>query len=106
MAGGANYKVDLDNDIVRGALVLERGELRWPPPPPKKVEPEVKATREGQLPATVVAPLAAEVTGPVQGPVPAMKPPTLTTGIVMTALGVIALCAWMYLRYAEPEALV
>jgi NAD(P) transhydrogenase subunit alpha len=106
MGGGANYKVDLDNDIVRGALVLERGELRWPPPPPKKVEPEVKASREGQLPATVVAPLAPEVSAPIQVPVPAMKPPTLSTGIMMTALGVIALLAWMYLRYGQPEALV
>jgi NAD(P) transhydrogenase subunit alpha len=106
MGGGANYKIDLDNDIVRGALVLERGELRWPPPPPKKVEPEVKASREGQLPATAVAPLAPEVKAPVQAPVPALAPPTLTTGIVMTALGLIALAAWMYLRYGQPEALV
>ncbi|HXU80407.1 MAG TPA: Re/Si-specific NAD(P)(+) transhydrogenase subunit alpha [Polyangia bacterium] len=106
MGGGANYRVDLDNDIVRGALVLERGELRWPPPPPKKVEPEVKASREGQLPATAVAPLVPKGKAPGDAHVPALAPPSLTTGILMTALGVIAMGAWMYLRYGQPEGLV
>ena len=50
-AAPTGFQIDLENDIVRGALVLERGEKRWPPPPPKKVEPEVKTSREGALPA-------------------------------------------------------
>jgi len=106
MGGAANYKVDLDNDIVRGALVLERGELRWPPPPPKKVEPEVKVSREGQLPATAVAPLAPAVKAPLPDHDHALKPPTRTSGILMTVIGVLALAAWMYVRYGQAETLV
>ena len=44
--------LDRANDIVRGALILDRGELMWPPPPPRKVEAEVKESREGSLPTT------------------------------------------------------
>ncbi len=34
MGGAAKWQVSHDNDIVRGALVLDRGELTWPPPKP------------------------------------------------------------------------
>jgi NAD(P) transhydrogenase subunit alpha len=60
MGGAANWKIDLDNDIVRGSLVLEGGEKRWPPPPPKKVEPEVKQSREGTVPPIAATPPKAE----------------------------------------------
>jgi NAD(P) transhydrogenase subunit alpha len=34
--GGANeFKIDLEDDVVRGALVMLDGELKWPPPAPK-----------------------------------------------------------------------
>lgn len=33
----AAWTIDPRDDAVRGALVLEQGELRWPPPPPKQV---------------------------------------------------------------------
>jgi NAD(P) transhydrogenase subunit alpha len=43
--GGAEWNIDLDNEIVRGSLVVNDGEVRWPPPkskapsePPPKVE--------------------------------------------------------------------
>ncbi|HVK73535.1 MAG TPA: Re/Si-specific NAD(P)(+) transhydrogenase subunit alpha [Kofleriaceae bacterium] len=55
MGGAQGFKIDRDNDIVRGALVAYDGEKTWPPPPPKKVEPEVKTSREGALPAPVAA---------------------------------------------------
>lgn len=38
MGGSANWHVDLDDDVVRDALVLLKGELMWPPPP--KAAPE------------------------------------------------------------------
>jgi H+-translocating NAD(P) transhydrogenase subunit alpha len=109
MGGAADFKVDLDNDIVRGALVLERGEKRWPPPPPKKVEPEVKESREGKLPATAVSPLVPEVQArpavKTHGP-PAPKPPSRTVGTVMSLLGVAAVAAWLYLRYGTTDVQV
>jgi NAD(P) transhydrogenase subunit alpha len=50
--GGANeYRVDFEDEVVRGATVLKDGELTWPPPPPpepkkapaKPAAPEPKA---------------------------------------------------------------
>ena len=32
MGGGAHFHVDLADEVVRGALVLLKGELMWPPP--------------------------------------------------------------------------
>jgi len=42
--GGANeYKVDLEDEVVRGALVLHAGDVTWPPPKPmQKVGGEQK----------------------------------------------------------------
>lgn len=41
MGGGKNWHVDLDDEVIRGALILHDGELKWPPPRrEKKEEPE------------------------------------------------------------------
>jgi NAD(P) transhydrogenase subunit alpha len=39
LGGTENYTVDLDNDVIRGALVLKDGEIMWPPPKPKNPGP-------------------------------------------------------------------
>ncbi|MBV9388669.1 MAG: Re/Si-specific NAD(P)(+) transhydrogenase subunit alpha [Chroococcidiopsidaceae cyanobacterium CP_BM_ER_R8_30] len=36
MGGASEYKIDLENEVVRGALVLHNGEVTWPPPKPEK----------------------------------------------------------------------
>ena len=36
MGGGEDYKIDEEDEVVRGALILRDGELKWPPPPPPK----------------------------------------------------------------------
>jgi H+-translocating NAD(P) transhydrogenase subunit alpha len=33
MGGAKNYKVDRDNEVIRGALIVHNGEITWPPPP-------------------------------------------------------------------------
>ncbi len=110
MGGATGYKIDLENDIVRGALVLEAGEKRWPPPPPKKVEPEVKESREGKLPAAAAAaPVAAKADAPTKKPSghghgAAVQAPSKTAGMVMAIVGLIAAGAWMYLRYGSDDA--
>ncbi len=41
MGGAKSFHIDLDDEVVRGAIVLNRGELLWPPPrvaPPKRIE--------------------------------------------------------------------
>ena len=45
LGGAEGYKVDHENEIVRGALVLEDGEKRWPPPQPKSPVPETIPTK-------------------------------------------------------------
>jgi H+-translocating NAD(P) transhydrogenase subunit alpha len=102
MGGADRHAIDHGNDIVRGALVLEGGDKRWPPPPPKKVEPEVKESREGKLPATAVSPLVPEVAAKPAAKThgaPAPAAPSRSAGMAMTVLGLVALAAWMYLRY-------
>lgn len=49
-AGGAtDWSIDHDNEVIRGCLVLEQGEMRWPgprptpPPPPPEPEPQEEA---------------------------------------------------------------
>jgi NAD(P) transhydrogenase subunit alpha len=42
MGGAKSWHIDLDDEVVRGALILLDGKLMWPPPPkpkPAKVEP-------------------------------------------------------------------
>jgi NAD(P) transhydrogenase subunit alpha len=53
MGGAGGFRVDESNDLVRGALILNQGELRWPPP---KLEPSPQAkpaTEAGAKPAEV-----------------------------------------------------
>lgn len=53
MGGAKSWHVDLDDEVVRGALVLRDGELMWPPPKPKPPAPAEK------IAASVRAPSAA-----------------------------------------------
>ena len=39
MGGTENYTIDMDNDVIRGALVLNEGKITWPPPKPKNPGP-------------------------------------------------------------------
>ncbi|CAN7989407.1 unnamed protein product, partial [Ixodes hexagonus] len=34
-----HYHIDLNDEVVRGSIILKDGELLWPPPPPKVVTP-------------------------------------------------------------------
>jgi NAD(P) transhydrogenase subunit alpha len=56
MGGAKSYHVDLDDSVVRGALVLKDGELMWPPPkppapPPKPPEARLPAVHPPPAPA-------------------------------------------------------
>ena len=39
LGGNENYTIDMDNDVIRGALVSKDGEIMWPPPKPKNPGP-------------------------------------------------------------------
>jgi NAD(P) transhydrogenase subunit alpha len=122
MGGNDTFRIDLENDIVRGALVLEKGEKRWPPPPPKKVEPEVKTSHEGELPpraktdaeAAAAAAKTPAKPAPVAPPpakshghgAPAARPPSKTAGTIMAVVGLVAAGAWAYLRYGASASVI
>jgi len=55
MGGAESFKIDLENDIVRGSLVCHEGQTTWPPP---QAEQRVIATSSDQ-PRTEHAPTAA-----------------------------------------------
>ncbi|WP_366510767.1 Re/Si-specific NAD(P)(+) transhydrogenase subunit alpha [Moorena sp. SIO3F7] len=60
MGGSENYRVDMEDEVVRGALVLNAGDVTWPPPkrptppaPPKPApEPQTAVTKEQSVPET------------------------------------------------------
>lgn len=45
LGGAENFTIDLENEVTRGAIVLHKGELTWPPPKPKPVEERVVTKR-------------------------------------------------------------
>ncbi len=56
MGGAEGFKFDLDDEVVRGALVVKEGELIWPPPKVEK-KPAPKAP-EAAAPKAQAAPAA------------------------------------------------
>ncbi len=51
MGGSSNYKVNFEDEVVRGALILYKGELTWPAPKPKAVsEPPKPVSSAPQSP--------------------------------------------------------
>ena len=111
MGGAKGYKVDLENDAVRPALVFRHGEKRWPPPPAKP--PEAKPAI-----AAVPSPAGAASAKPAAAPAPApaaAKPPekkshghgapaeapSRQSGIVMGAIGLVLACVFVYLRFGS-----
>jgi proton-translocating NAD(P)+ transhydrogenase subunit alpha len=106
MGGAAGFAIDLDNDIVRGALVLGGGEKRWPPPKPKKVEPEVKRSREGTVPPQAAKAEAAKAEARKGhghgGPTP--RAPSKAGGQIL-AIAFLGFCAgFLGLRYGMADA--
>ena len=49
MGGEANFQIDQNNEIVRGAMVTHAGAITWPPPPRPSAEPKLppQAWNEG-----------------------------------------------------------
>ena len=39
MGGSENYHIDMEDDVIRGALVLHQGDITWPPPKPRNPGP-------------------------------------------------------------------
>jgi NAD(P) transhydrogenase subunit alpha len=105
MGGAKGYKVDLENDAVRPALVLERGEKRWPPPPVKP--PEAKPAIAAVPTPAVAKPAAAPAPAPAAAKAPEKKShghgapaeaPSRQSGIVLGVIGLVLAGVFIYLR--------
>ncbi len=93
MGGAEGFAVDEDNDIVRGCLVLNGGELRWPPP---QVEPSPKPAPEPEAAAAAPQPIAPKPKKPKKKKAahghapPAGEPkwwPLIAGGLALIAVG-------------------
>jgi NAD(P) transhydrogenase subunit alpha len=95
LGGATNFRVDESNDLVRGALILNEGELRWPPP---KLEPSPQAKPAEAAPAESkpAAPKPAAASAPAPRPKKshghgggAKKKPTNPLWLVLGGLALI-----------------
>ena len=87
MGGNDNYKIDEEDEVVRGCLVLRDGELKWPPPPVK-----VEAPKPKKAPQKVESAPKTESPAPATSAKPSKKPatnpwPMLLAGLALLAVG-------------------
>jgi len=66
MGGAEGWRIDLDDEVTRGVLVLQDGELMWPPPKPK-VAPGPKAVHKPAPSKSAAPPAAASAEAPRKG---------------------------------------
>jgi H+-translocating NAD(P) transhydrogenase subunit alpha len=94
MGGAKSFHVDLEDEVIRGALVLHRGELLWPPPR-KELPAAAPPERRSSAPASAVV-----LTKPAARPVPAAR--RVASGALLV-LGAVALIGFG--RVAPPAFL-
>ena len=84
LGGASHFHLDLADEVVRGALVLNQGELLWPPPPrpPAALPPDPKAAA-AKVP--VVAKPVAEKKKSLAGPIFAIVAAAALIGLGLVA---------------------
>jgi NAD(P) transhydrogenase subunit alpha len=80
MGGAKSWHIDLEDPVVRGALVLHEGELMWPPPRPAAPAPAVPQVKRPSVP-----PAAPEKVALPPSPLKTL----LVGGLLLAFLGVI-----------------
>jgi NAD(P) transhydrogenase subunit alpha len=105
MGGASGWKIDHDNDAVRPALVLEKGDKKWPAPPSaKKEEPKPAAAPP---PKPVEAPKKAEApTRHVGHHGHPPQAPSRSNGMLLALVGLVAAGCWSYLRFGRADSMV
>ncbi|MCB0383974.1 MAG: NAD(P) transhydrogenase subunit alpha [Bdellovibrionales bacterium] len=63
MTKGGEYKVDLEDEVVRGALIVHQGEVTWPPPKPAGPPPQAKPAPVKSPPPPVVEKRKGKISG-------------------------------------------
>ncbi|MCU0536937.1 MAG: Re/Si-specific NAD(P)(+) transhydrogenase subunit alpha [Hydrococcus sp. Prado102] len=54
MGGAEDYKVNFEDEVVRGALVLHEGKITWPPPKIHPPSPQAKPTTQAKTTPAIV----------------------------------------------------
>jgi H+-translocating NAD(P) transhydrogenase subunit alpha len=106
MGGAEGFKIDHSNDAVRPALILEGGELRWPPPKPvASAKPAAEAAKP-IAPAPVATPAPAAAPRSHGHGAPAATAPSKASGVILAVLGLCAALGWGYLRLGTADTSV
>jgi NAD(P) transhydrogenase subunit alpha len=88
MVGDEGYRIDPTDEVVRGALVLDRGEMMWPPPKVVPAKPVVVPVEPDPAPKPVVP-----------EPVAAAEAATGGLGIGASVLMLGLFGFWAFLRF-------
>uniref|UniRef100_A0A915AHG8 NAD(P) transhydrogenase, mitochondrial n=1 Tax=Parascaris univalens TaxID=6257 RepID=A0A915AHG8_PARUN len=51
-----HFNVDLNDEVVRGAIILDKGKMMWPPPPPRTPPPAAATPKPKAEEKTVIVP--------------------------------------------------
>ncbi|MER3589254.1 MAG: NAD(P)(+) transhydrogenase (Re/Si-specific) subunit alpha, partial [Mastigocladus sp. ERB_26_1] len=90
MGGAKNYKVDLENEVIRGTLVVHQGEITWPPP--KKAGGAEGDTKK--IPASSSPPIPASASVPTPSPAKSQGSSNLLwllfVGLALVGIGISA----------------
>ena len=89
MTTSGEYAVDLEDDVVRGAIFLQDG-VELPPPPKPEPSPAPKPEAKPEAPAPAPAP----VSEAKEAEPPLFSPITLLVGFILAGL-------WAYLRFTD-----
>ena len=87
MGGAEKWRVDLEDQVVRGALVLKDGELMWPPP---RIEPAPAPAKKAIEKAPAAAPAKASGHGAAKDEESKSPLGLLLLAALVTALGAVA----------------
>ncbi|MBD90304.1 MAG: NAD(P)(+) transhydrogenase (Re/Si-specific) subunit alpha [Deltaproteobacteria bacterium] len=93
---GAEYDVDLDDEIIRGAIITHEGETMWPPPPPPEAPAPAPKPAAPAPEAKPAEPKAAAAPEPEPAAAPANEPGPISGWGWLTILALIG--GWAALK--------
>jgi NAD(P) transhydrogenase subunit alpha len=98
MGRADGFKIDMGNEIVRGALVTHQAEITWPPPRPPAAKEEAKAAAPSAAKpiAALAAPTASASDKPDAARAARLRPKAKNWVAGLFGCGIVAL--WLYLK--------
>jgi NAD(P) transhydrogenase subunit alpha len=89
LGGAHGFAIDLEDEVIRSALVVHRGEITWRPPSAAPRAPAAAAVAQRATPAPVAQPPATTASAPERR----LAPGSLLLGAA--ALGLLAAWSWL-----------